>query len=51
MKSVQALSKRPTDSDGGSVQGATGESKGEKDATATSFGAAMFGAVYNVTVA
>ena len=39
--------KETTDSDSGGVQGATNDSKRENDGTATSFGAAMFGVVYN----
>ena len=50
MKSVQALSET-TDSDSGGVHCATNESEKENDGTATSFGAAMFGVVYNMTCA
>ena len=43
--------KETTDSDSGGVQGTTDESKRENVGTVTSFGAAMFGGVYNVTCA
>ena len=43
--------KEINDCDSGGVQSPTNQSERENDGTATSFGAAVFGVVYNVTCA